>query len=97
MTPNINKILATTAFNACNSRGSNMGRRNYVGKAAKLYVQRVRFCDGCYDVGGAYWGLPADLWCAFTEDLETMVFVRADSRKDAKTKALGYIADKCRE
>lgn len=28
----------------------------------KFHLVRVPFIDGCYDRGGAYWGLPANLW-----------------------------------
>ena len=69
--------------------GSQMGRRNiipadYAGE--KLKLRRVPFLDGGYDAGGAYWGTPANLWCAWgetaTEQME--VFVRATDRDDAK-------------
>lgn len=51
--------------------GSQMGRRddfhpgNYEDTPAKLRLVRLPFVGGCYDQGGAYWGLPADIWCAF--------------------------------
>ena len=30
----------------------------------KLQMEHVRFVDQCYDYGGAYWGMPANLWHA---------------------------------
>ena len=95
-TPNINAILALPANNACSIRGADMGRRNIIpddAKPEKLHLQRVTFSDGCYDNGGAYWGLPANLWCAFSPDNTdnpepVRVFVRADNREEAKETAL---------
>jgi hypothetical protein len=73
--------------------GSAMGRRNVLPEncataTGKMRLVRLPFVDGCYDRWGAYWGSPANIWCA-TGDLEnqeftTYVFVRADSRTDAK-------------
>jgi hypothetical protein len=48
----------------------------------KLHLRRVPFVDSCYDQGGAYWGCPANLWCAWSGAVE--VYVRADSRQAAK-------------
>ena len=31
----------------------------------KLHLAKVPFVDGDYDQGGAYWGGPADLYCAY--------------------------------
>ena len=69
--------------------GSQMGRRNiipadYAGE--KLKLRRVPFVDGAYDQGGAYWGTPANLWCAWgeTETEQLEVFVRAADRDSAK-------------
>lgn len=91
-TPRINEILARPAYKGCGPRGADMGRRNQrQGHPERLHLQRVRFYDGCYDAGGAYWGAPADLWCAFSPDDTTneepiMVFVRARNRTEAKAK-----------
>lgn len=69
--------------------GSQMGRRDampddYAGQ--KLRLQRVPFVDGCYDRWGAYWGGPANLWCAWgeSESEQVELFVRADTREQAK-------------
>ena len=90
-TPNINKILALPVNKACSAWGADMGRSNAIPDNAipeRLYLQRVTFVDGCYDRGGAYWGGPADLWCAFSrKDSQNKtiirIFVRADNRKHA--------------
>lgn len=55
---------------------------------APLYLRRVPFVDGCYDPGGAYWGGPADLFCAwhdaFGEGGEPWTYyTRAPSREAA--------------
>lgn len=69
--------------------GAQMGRRNeipddYAGQ--KLRLTRLPFVDGCYDRWGAYWGSPANVWCAWgeSETEQVRIFVRADSRAIAK-------------
>ena len=55
-----------------------------LGEPSPLYLQRVRFVDGDYAPDGTYWGGGgAPLWCAFTPDLSTEVYVRARSRAEA--------------
>jgi len=76
--------------------GSMMGRRNIIPDdydGEKLHLRRVPFVDSCYDQGGAYWGGPANLYCAWceTETEQMQVFVRADNRDDAKE----AVADRC--
>ena len=91
---NINQILAKPCNKGCSKYGADMGRRNLKeGKPEKLHLQYVTFIDGCYDRGGAYWGGPADLWCAFSpDDTENdpgvRVFVRAPDRETAKMEVL---------
>ena len=97
MTISINEILARPAYKACGPRGADMGRRNQTqGQPEKLYLQRVAFVDECYDRGGAYWGSPQDLWCAFSPDDTkndelVMVFVRAGDRQAAKRRVLALL------
>ena len=55
-----------------------------VGPECKLYLRRLDFIDGCYDTGGAYWGAPANLYHAVNADRTVEVFVRANSREEAK-------------
>lgn len=56
-------------------------------ESVKLRLQRLPFVDGCYDRWRAYWGAPANVWCAWAGD-DIQVFVRADSRDEAKRKVL---------
>lgn len=52
--------------------GSQMGRRNVLPDdrkaSVKLRLVRLPFVDGCYDKWGAYWGSPANVYCAFAGD-----------------------------
>jgi len=84
--------------------GSRMGRSNILpfdsNVALKFILRKLRFVDGCYDQGGAYWGAPEDLYRAVTldwhpwksnwdgtkveEPAHIEVFVRANSHKSAK-------------
>lgn len=70
-------------------RGSMMGRRIILPDdpeaSIKLRMEHLRFVDGCYDQGGAYWGAPCDLYCAYGEE-GVQVFVRAINRQGAKNK-----------
>lgn len=72
--------------------GSRMGRRNSIPHDtgnAKLHLRKLRWVDGDYDAGGAYWGNTGkdSLWRATgeseTEQIE--IFVRAVSRNQART------------
>ena len=88
--------------------GAQMGRRNWYPIShdgpLKMRLQRLRFIDGDYDQGGAYWGGPATIYRATSICPDLMligsaawshekpiqghaeVFVRADSRDEAKVK-----------
>lgn len=67
--------------------GSAMGRRDTLPASThpKLRMQRLPFMDHCYDRGGAYWGGPANVWCAW-DHAGTQLFRRADSRAEAKAR-----------
>lgn len=83
----INDVLATPAFRASSRYGAQMGRPNRISESAPELFQKVRFVDGDYDAGGAYWGGGTGimtLWCGFSRCLGTMIFVRAESRELAK-------------
>jgi len=77
---------------AYNQYGAFMGRPNSLpdnrNAKARLQLQRLRFVDGDYDVGGAYWGGGSCtyIYCAFgdIEEVNARVFVRAVSRAEAK-------------
>jgi hypothetical protein len=47
--------------------GAPMGRPS-TPVTGKVHLQRVRLVAGDYDKGGAYWGGPADLWCAWSDE-----------------------------
>jgi len=54
---------------------------------------RLRFVDCCYDEGGAYWGMPANVYCA-TNEHGALLFCRASNRQAAKdefVKQHGYL------
>jgi hypothetical protein len=67
--------------------GSKMGRQDTMPPEGfthpKLRLERLKFTDGCYDNGGAYWGSPENLYCAWDND-GTRIFRRANSRAEAK-------------
>lgn len=75
------------------SRGAPMGRADCHDHGATnilFELEWVPFVDDCYDSGGAYWGLPTNLYCVEGESADIVVrfFVRAPSRDHAKAKAL---------
>ena len=80
---------STGFYNSANEwqcTGSMMGRAQIFPDdreaPQKLHLRRVPFVDQCYDRGGAYWGAPANLWCAWNDECE--FFVRSNSRHEAK-------------
>lgn len=56
----------------------------------KLRLTRLPFVSGDYDRWGAYWGSPANIWLAWGDcgEVSAKVFVRADTREQAKRKVL---------
>lgn len=71
--------------------GAPMGRKVIACSvtAPHFELEWVPFTDGDYDAGGAYWGAPANLYCAeFGSEYIKIVrlFIRADSRVDAMSK-----------
>lgn len=79
-------------------RGAPMGRMNRLPSdeeptafAERMYLRPLRWVDGDYDEGGAYWGrgsVPGEcIWWAYSlsdEWGEVQVFVRAVGREQAK-------------
>jgi len=68
--------------------GSMLGRRSFVPTdyiGQPMHLRRVPLCRNGYDPGGAYWGSPSDLWCAwgstYFEQFE--VYTRAPNRESA--------------
>lgn len=67
------------------SFGAPMGRRSSVSIEGKCHLQQVKFYDGDYDKGGAYWGggrYTAPLFCAWNN--EDAIYIRANNRAAAK-------------
>lgn len=68
------------------ARGAPMGRTNQVVSVEPdrgLFMVRVPFQGDAYDPGGAYWGLPSNLWCVFSHDHELVIYVRATYPEEA--------------
>lgn len=83
-TPDINQILRATP-RSC-SRGAPLGAGNTFDEdSGPLYVQRINFIDGDYAADGTYWGgrPSAPLWCGFSFDGLSRVYVRAHNRDEA--------------
>lgn len=72
--------------------GAPMGRRNITeNTTGKVRLFRVRFVDGCYDSGGAYWGCGDPLYAAIGDGFEW--YARAKSIEDAKADLLDEYPD----
>lgn len=81
---NINKLLRDRPVSC--KYGSPMGMRNeYADNGTPLYLQRV-YLYGGYAPDGTYWGNQNNMYCAFSADFSTRIFVRANSRRDAIAK-----------
>lgn len=69
--------------NVSSSFGAPMGRRSSVSIEGKCHLQQVKFYDGDYDKGGAYWGSgTAPLFCVWND--EDAIYIRANNREAAK-------------
>lgn len=77
-------------INVSSPRGAPMGRMSdpvgWFDPEVPVYLDRVPFVDSCYDQGGAYWGAPANLYCAWvqTDDGYLEHYIRASDRAEAK-------------
>jgi hypothetical protein len=81
--------------NVPSKRGAPMGRSNSttcVPPADQaLFLVRVPFQGDAYDPGGAYWGLPSNLWCVFSPESatkggpfeQTVIYLRATYPEEA--------------
>jgi hypothetical protein len=82
---------------ACSKYGAQMGRRNILpadtDAKIKLKMEKLKWVDGDYDMGGAYWGGGGgnNIYCAYAYinepvdyDFGTLIFVRAYDRNEAK-------------
>ena len=74
--------------------GAPMGRRgdnpSNLQDVKRLHARRQGGGDG-YDKGGAYWGLPSNVWGVWTTIYGEVIctYVRANSRLDAIAKVCG--------
>lgn len=73
--------------------GAPMGRvssapGNFVDYTGELYARHQGGGEG-YDSGGAYWGLPSNVWAVWTRGGESVAYVRAGSATAAKALAQG--------
>lgn len=83
-TPNINQILRAHSVSC--ARGAPLGAGNHIEPDQyELYVQRIRFIDGDYAADGTYWGgYPSEpLYCGFSAEGDTRIYVRAADRAEA--------------
>ena len=94
---NINQLLKQPKYKGYTKYGAQMGRRNNFGESPqKLYLQKLKFIDGDYDTGGAYWGSGGygehahSMYCAFSKDETVMIFMRARNRAHAATVVKSY-------
>lgn len=85
-------------FGARVCTGSQMGRRNIIPddyNGERLHLHRLKWHDGGYDQGGAYWGRNGcnHVYCAFgeTETEQMQVYVRAMNRQEAKSRVADAI------
>jgi hypothetical protein len=100
-TPDINKILARPENVRSSRYGAAMGRMDQAkgDPSEKLYIQRLKWEDGDYDTGGAYWGGGVgDMYCAFSpedtkDERPIRIFVRATSLHRAKEKAIEVLEE----
>lgn len=73
-------------FSDVNARfGAPMGRYSVMDDdSAKVHLFRVKFVDGDYDDGGAYWGGGSALYCARDDAGQVQQFLRVRTREKAK-------------
>lgn len=75
--------------------GAQMGRRNQISEPhypVKFHLRQLRWVDGDYDQGGAYWGNSGgtSIYHAWGDgaEFEQEVFARATNRYEAKQEIL---------
>lgn len=84
------------------SRGARMGRHNIIpdelprlpAHPPRFRMERLRWVDGAYDQGGAYWGMGDSIYCAWIPSPRTEIYVRAQDRQDAIQKVRGVLQDR---
>lgn len=92
----INKILKKPFYNGTSPRGAQFGRSydfpdDVSSFNGVIYIQNVKIEDG-YDNGGAYWGSPSNILCAFSADESIMYFFRADKRATLGNEILSLLS-----
>jgi hypothetical protein len=85
-------MKAPFEVNVSSTYGAPYGRHSddaeeFTGQTVQL--RKVPVVDGDYDPGGAYWGSPTDLYCAWNDELT--FYCRAGSREDAMAKLPGAV------
>lgn len=95
--------------------GAPMGRDNHIPRGypagVKMHLVRLRFADGDYDAGGAYWGCGNPIYWAVSDKTDgnfpikkwdgsfvpgrIQVFVRARDREDAARQVMEVLPE-CR-
>ena len=94
--------MPLTLSKGYSSWGADMGRRDIMpedpSKPIKLWLQRLKWVDGDYDQGGAYWGhIPGDsIYCAWSNDgaendTGVRIYVRAKTKQQAKDEVLALL------
>jgi hypothetical protein len=87
--------------NGSSRRGAQLGRGDVIPddtpRRVRLRLQKLRWVDGDYDQGGAYWGggTGKDVWCAWQTTTALRVFVWAESRDKAIQNVRGRLQDRC--
>jgi hypothetical protein len=70
--------------------GSQMGRGDTLPEDCdipiKVRMEKLKFVDGAYDQWGAYWGAGNPIYCAWNKHENTLVFIRARNRREAKAR-----------
>lgn len=89
-------MIIPSLTNVSSARGAPMGRPNQHASEPHdqlrpvLSLVRLRFEDGDYDEGGAYWGAPATVWRVYGEVADEVIdfYLRAANREAAEAAAL---------
>jgi len=79
------EMISAAIDNVSCRRGAPMGRAAWHPEGTETHrciLFRLKFYDGAYDKGGAYWGSPANVWC-LTDGENVRGFVRAPTRSKA--------------
>lgn len=86
--------MSRTLSNVSSKYGAPMGRPNHIADSSApviFEVQRLRWIDGDYDQGGAYWGQSVkgvNIFWAYSEESEDELFIRAKDLTEAKSEIL---------